>query len=514
MILYFIRLGVCLVQIVLLSLNTSNYPFIKCFHPKKVKNPHTGDVLTVPCGKCKACLNAKSAHWSKLCDIHEMSYRFCMFVTLTYDNDNIPRIRPERYLNSSGRKAYRFRIVHNGHRFNENHYDFNDFILQNGDPFVQYAKRKHFDDIDYIIRKSNLNGDLPVLCKTDLQLFLKRFRKYLYEYTGKEHFEKVSFFGCGEYGSKHFRPHFHILLYFNDWYTLCGLPQAICKAWKYGIVDYSLSRGRCSGYLSGYVNSFACIPKVFRTKCVAPFQVHSKFFAVKSYQVNKKKIYEEGPEYFIRSMFKIGDKEEFISAWRNLTNTFFPKCRGFAKSDDITLLRLYTVYDAAVKYYGKRSVKELARCIYDDRLQTYFDELLVRDVWHLTRLRFDEDLPAYEDLNNIVSDLYLSKHFIRFVCDGDVSLSNCMFLKIKEFYNYYNYERLKHFYEILEEYHYLPSGLFYDNYVLESDDEVMPSLYDQPLYKQFVLDNELLFNKKIKHKKLNESNLKFLQSYG
>ena len=43
-----------------------------------------------------------------------------------------------------------------------------------------------------------------LLYRSDVQKFLKRFRR---------HFGPVRYFGCGEYGSKNARPHFHLILF-------------------------------------------------------------------------------------------------------------------------------------------------------------------------------------------------------------------------------------------------------------------------------------------------------------
>lgn len=51
----------------------------------------------------------------------------------------------------------------------------------------------------------NLEG-MPVLCKKDWQLFMKRLRKYFYP-------REIRFYSCGEYGSKTFRPHYHCILF-------------------------------------------------------------------------------------------------------------------------------------------------------------------------------------------------------------------------------------------------------------------------------------------------------------
>lgn len=55
------------------------------------------------------------------------------------------------------------------------------------------------------------------LSKRDLQLFIKRLRKHLEP-------KKIRYFACGEYGSKNGRPHFHIILFnedFDDKFWFC-----------------------------------------------------------------------------------------------------------------------------------------------------------------------------------------------------------------------------------------------------------------------------------------------------
>lgn len=61
---------------------------------------------------------------------------------------------------------------------------------------------------DFHVHK-NEDGALT-LFKPDLSAFMKRFRSRLEYLTGET---GVRFFGCGEYGEKTFRPHFHICVF-------------------------------------------------------------------------------------------------------------------------------------------------------------------------------------------------------------------------------------------------------------------------------------------------------------
>jgi len=108
-------------------------------------------VVNVPCGKCENCIRRRRLEWAFRM---EAELRFCKtayFVTLTYNDDNIP-------------------------------------ITAYGDPSTGEA----------------IGGF--TLSKRDFQLFMKRLRKA----TGDD---MVRYFACGEYGSKTLRPHYHAIIF-------------------------------------------------------------------------------------------------------------------------------------------------------------------------------------------------------------------------------------------------------------------------------------------------------------
>lgn len=106
---------------------------------------------TIPCGKCVGCRMEYSRQWANRCmlelEYHETAY----FVTLTYDDFHVP---PSFY----------------------------------PDPETGEAQSS------------------MTLCPRDVQLFLKRLRKY---FTGST----IRFFMCGEYGPTTWRPHYHLILF-------------------------------------------------------------------------------------------------------------------------------------------------------------------------------------------------------------------------------------------------------------------------------------------------------------
>lgn len=61
-----------------------------CTHPRLVKIPKTTRRIYVPCGMCIACRIAKTREWTLRLMMEKKSWTDSGFLTLTYDNDNVP----------------------------------------------------------------------------------------------------------------------------------------------------------------------------------------------------------------------------------------------------------------------------------------------------------------------------------------------------------------------------------------------------------------------------------------
>lgn len=113
---------------------------------------HNIEYYMLPCRKCVNCQKKRSREWAIRNTLEACDYddNQKMFITLTYDDHSLNKF------------------------------------------------------------KINLNNgkilEIPQLNVRDVQLFLKSLRKRFIQY-------KIRFYLCGEYGSKTFRPHYHILLY-------------------------------------------------------------------------------------------------------------------------------------------------------------------------------------------------------------------------------------------------------------------------------------------------------------
>lgn len=126
-------------------------------------------------------------------------------------------------------------------------------------------------------------GLLKYVNYRDYQLFAKRFRKYLFTKIGS--YEKISSYVVSEYSPRTFRPHFHILLFFDSDEVAKNIRQAVFQSWKLGRVDTQLARDSAGSYVSGYLNSVVSLPRIFTdvsfTKNKSRF---SKLFGYESFR--------------------------------------------------------------------------------------------------------------------------------------------------------------------------------------------------------------------------------------
>lgn len=126
-------------------------------------------------------------------------------------------------------------------------------------------------------------GLLKYVNYRDYQLFAKRFRKYLFTKIGS--YEKISSYVVSEYSPKTFRPHFHILFFFDSDEVAKNIRQAVFQSWKLGRVDTQLARDSAGSYVSGYLNSVVSLPGIFTnvsfTKNKSRF---SKLFGYESFK--------------------------------------------------------------------------------------------------------------------------------------------------------------------------------------------------------------------------------------
>lgn len=183
-----------------------------------------GKLVQVPCGHCEECAKNKAENWGTRCELEAKYYKQSLFVTLTYDNEHLP------VYNALEKRSYRG--------------------LKN--------------PIDFEFRGKGY--ERGTLSKRDLTLFLKRMNidavQKGYSETGKS----CRYYGCGEYGGKRHRPHYHLIIFGLNPPDLTinniakGGKKAIIhyksewltKKWGMGIVDIEEANFGSARYVAGY----------------------------------------------------------------------------------------------------------------------------------------------------------------------------------------------------------------------------------------------------------------------
>lgn len=173
---------------------------MECLNPISIENPKWLELtdydpsvphwLSVPCGKCVACLQKKRMNWAFRLDKEKLFSTSALFITLTYDNAFLP-------------------------------------LDENG---------------------------LAHVSKRDCQTFLKRLRfnvSYEMKKLGKEP-PTLRYFLASEYGARTLRPHYHLLLFNFPIYDLPPY-ETILKSWKLGLVQVGPLRDGGAAYAAKYI---------------------------------------------------------------------------------------------------------------------------------------------------------------------------------------------------------------------------------------------------------------------
>ena len=152
--------------------------------------------VNVPCGKCAACLSRRRSQWTFRLMEELKNSESCYFLTLTYDDEHLPW----------------------------------EFV--------------------------NIDGEcVPVsmVCKRDVQLFLKRLRKSIEPF-------KIRYFMVSEYGPKTFRPHYHMILFNFPPLLKNKLDEYLTNAWDLGFIRVDPISDARINYVTSYCLDSSTLP--------------------------------------------------------------------------------------------------------------------------------------------------------------------------------------------------------------------------------------------------------------
>ena len=197
----------------------------ECLSPLKVMNKYTNEVLYVPCGHCYSCLKNKSNRDTSLAMNIASHFKYCYFVFLSYADQFLPYMEVTQVSRLDDiRNLYTFKAVNRSMRIprkrgNDRIIDDDPFVISHSmtvneyqDLIVKSHGRYDFSRKSVVYPSFSSCDNLIPYCNTnDCQLFLKRLRFHISE----KYNEKIRFYAVSEYGPRTYRPHWHLLLFFN-----------------------------------------------------------------------------------------------------------------------------------------------------------------------------------------------------------------------------------------------------------------------------------------------------------
>lgn len=259
----------------------------ECLHPVKVLNKYTNDVIYTPCGHCYSCLKNKSNRDTALAMNIASNFKYCYFVWLSYEDQYLPYIELKsidalndtrsNYFFSSINRALHIPVPNGKDRIIEDSsFEFTHSMtsIEYRDIIVKSHGRYDFSRKCVIYpRFENCDNRIPYCNTSDCQKFLKRLRFH----SKNKYNEEIRFYGVSEYGPRTYRPHWHLLLFFNSDELTSVIQRLVSESWSYGRTTCELSRGGSSSYVASYVNSSVCLPSLYlEHKEIRPRSLHSK----------------------------------------------------------------------------------------------------------------------------------------------------------------------------------------------------------------------------------------------
>lgn len=390
-----------------------------CLHPKRIRNPYTHEMITVPCGKCDACLVARSNRWIERLECEVRSWKYCLFFTLTYDNAHVPTA-----------------------------------VIKNG--FVQDFSGKHTapkEVICFSIDHMNIDDKekeyvkslktIQYLSHYDAQCFLKRVRQNLRNNFKRNHQNEeesfLRFYLVGEYGPTNYRPHYHGLLFFNSNFSSSCIEEVVRSSWSFGFVDTSFAKFDACKYVARYLNCTSHLPEVYNFSRIRQFAHFSKCPPIGSMFISSEKVREIFDQCSPTMCLERVDKRKVddVALWRFLEDRLFPKCPSFGRLSHFDRVRLYR----ATQNDDFSSVDEFVRwCKSDgvnksDRLHELLREVS-SNYWYSSTLR------------NLY---YISSHVVAMSAQYEIDVATYV-SHIEKYYQNKDYENLKKYYQFQENY--------------------------------------------------------------
>lgn len=539
-----------------------------CQYRSFITNKYTGARIAVDCGQCDYCIHKRAKKASMRVKTAGSAFKYSYFVTLTYDNANLPlmycKVLHSEYDDVVGISG----DIHYGNEYHdytpvsEYQCDDNSMLrhiffeqIQGTVPFdrelKEYApvkdnwflsmdairsfihKTQSLDKTDYPVSEQYGRDNLiPFLNYVDVQNYIKRLRKHLFQKLG--FYETLHFYAVGEYGPVHFRPHYHLLLFTNSDEVAEVLRYCHDKSWKLGRSDFQRSAGGAASYVASYVNSLCSAPLLYRS--CRSFRPRSRA-SVGFFEKGCDFVEDEDPyaqiEKKIDSVVN-GEVYNFNGISVRSTpplsyiRTLLPRFSSARNDDGFAIARvLFAVHSTPKRIskfgfidYKQDSILDLVRVYYQylklNPVLADDDKVILHNARCLTRfvnLSSDVDVQAFISklyrLFLYVHKFFRNWHLPDFGSNIDSCYGRVMFILKKgiEYETKKNYESLRDAYSLRSQYSDISDCMF----VLPQNGQEVDALQavsseTVQLLEQLRYRSSTFCRDMIKHKKLNDAN--------
>lgn len=190
--------------------------------------PILSDTITVPCGKCLACLKNKQSSMVVRCRREAEQRGSFAFMTLTYDDDHLPIVESMWKVNvktGDSEQVVPADFVSTGFHPEPSYLDF--FRGVDGTDKPRYKTFVHCRIMEYEWQ----HRITPSVCRQDVRQWLKQAR-IQYKRDFGEPLPDFSYVAISEYGTRSCRPHYHLAFF--------GLRRShlnyLLDKWRFGKV--------------------------------------------------------------------------------------------------------------------------------------------------------------------------------------------------------------------------------------------------------------------------------------
>lgn len=511
-----------------------------CRNPRVILNAR-GALVSTSCGHCVDCIARKMRRYTSLCVQESNDNLKTFFITLTYNDLNAPvvMLKQHKLEPASGYRLDYIDVTRRKlHPLNPNCKSYqktstygqclNRLNISLKNPLFKKFRGKQYKKSNLFHRRKFPH--LYVLHKPDLQKFIKRLRFHIAKDFGVE----VRYFAVGEYSPKHFRPHYHVILYVNEPRLYSVIADYVAKCWQYGITycQPALTNNGTARYVASYTNCFTKLPRFFDSKKIAPFAVHSRYFGTQTNDEVATFIYSFDRYPFEPFDIAIRSGLRTVTLSSSLQSYLFPRCFNYVNEDSPNRLKLYTAYQKFCRVFKTESIVDICKYIllnpFKRDCHLYLlqlemkplDDFQVKVFYDAFEcLEHKDDLDDYHIrlYNRLYTALLTSRHFYYltqlpyFDGLGQTKRNRLLLSKIEDFYSQKDLWNLNLSLKMQEYYsiHYpnMSFDLFYPLEFHEHPDMYKTFVYDQSsIIKSVNQYKDFQYKERVKHKYLNDAN--------